>query len=169
MKALLCAVRDHQNIYLVPEKKIYLIFTRFEDIVNITAVPWAQPVYAPLVTLPDTQTDEELLKVIDLELVPSIKGYLIDPATKTVEPWAIEDWQDIAPAIDAETFDVVYLNENTIIYVDDEGLLKPENATFKLKDYPQPLAGKALVLCEGPDGETVDCPLTNEQVLELLE
>lgn len=168
MKTMLCAIRENQTVYLVPENKIYLIFTRFENLVDITAMPHGSPVYATIATIPDDRTDEELLKVIDLELVPSIKGYLIDPQSKTVEPWAIETWKDIAPAIDAETFDVVYLNENTIIYVDDEGLLKP-NATFELKDYPQPLAGKALIFAEDEYGETVDCPLTNAQVMELLK
>ena len=58
------------------------------------------------------------------------------------------DFEDIYQAIDCDTFTCVQASERgDTLYVDDEGLINgKEQAFFGWMGYPQPLAGKALLL-----------------------
>jgi len=85
-------------------------------------------------------------------------GFLIDPAARRIAPWLYNgDWQTIAPAIriGASPFTVVEIGNGDVIYVDDEGLLKPLDWFFALKGAHQPFAGCGLVLGSNDDGEAV--------------
>lgn len=86
-----------------------------------------------------------------------MQGFLIDPETRTIE--AVEysgDYHQIYKLLGIELFTTVTLNEaGDVVYVDDEGLLHDPTFFFTLKDYPQPLAGKGLVLGTDEEGETV--------------
>lgn len=94
-----------------------------------------------------------------------MQAYLIDPADQTIETVHYDgDWKTISYWINSDTFDVAS-TEDLSIYIDDEGLFKPDQAFFTITGFPQPLAGRALVL--GPpdeDGETTECPLNPSQV-----
>lgn len=95
-----------------------------------------------------------------------MQAYLIDPIDQTIETVEYTgEWQTIYTYIDCDTFDVASTSDGLSIYVDDEGMMKADQAFFMIKGYPQPLAGRALVL--GPpdeDGETTECPLNPSQI-----
>lgn len=98
-----------------------------------------------------------------------MKAFLIDPATRTITETTISSWRDIAPALECDLFDVVQIGPNVSVYVDDEGLFKDDQCFFQLIHYPQPLAGKGLVLGFDPEtGDSTDCPVTAEQILNSL-
>lgn len=70
-----------------------------------------------------------------------------------------------------QLFNIVNINSKNDVYVDDEGLLNltEESMFFRLKGYPQPLAGNGLVMGYNPeDGESIDTTMTIEQVKETI-
>lgn len=95
-----------------------------------------------------------------------MRAILIDPTTKTVTETSITNWKEIAPAIEADLFDVVNIDQyRHSIFVDDEGLYTKTDF-FTHYDYPQPLAGKALIMgYDQNTGDSTDCTLTIEHVL----
>jgi hypothetical protein len=85
-------------------------------------------------------------------------GFLIDPAGRSIAPWLYNgDWQTIAPAIRIgnNPFALVQIGAGDIIYVDDEGLLKPLDWFFAIKGADQPYAGCGLVLGTDAAGDAV--------------
>lgn len=88
-----------------------------------------------------------------------MRAFLIDPNNQTItEVDYSGDYKQIYDLIDCHTFDVVYVDENHCIYVDDEGLMKP-NLFFWFEDLmPTPLAGKALLLGEDGKDATLALP-----------
>lgn len=95
-----------------------------------------------------------------------MKAILIDPTTRTITAIDVKDWRDIAPAIDADLFAVVNIdNFRHSIFVDDEGLYTKSDLFYHL-DYPhQPLAGRGLVLgYDQRTGESLDCTLTIDEI-----
>jgi len=88
-----------------------------------------------------------------------MRAILIDPFTRTIKEVDYNgDYRQIYTFIGADCFDLVSHRVGDI-YVDDEGLMKEETAFFHIQDYPQPLAGKALIL-----GVEVDDKVTNNTV-----
>jgi hypothetical protein len=89
-----------------------------------------------------------------------MRSILIDPFTRTVtEVEYTGDYKQIYDLIDCDTYDVARINQHGDgIFVDDEGLFKEQEQKFFLhEDYPQPLAGKGLVLgCDMETGESVE-------------
>ena len=84
-------------------------------------------------------------------------GFLIDPAARSIAPWPYNgDWRTIAPAIriGQSPFTLVEIGDGDVIYVDDEGLLKPLDWFFAVKGGHQPFAGCGLVLGSNDEGET---------------
>lgn len=90
-----------------------------------------------------------------------IDGVLIDPATKEITPVQLEpgDLDRIYQLLDCDRFAVAWLNDGAVVYVDDEGLLKP-NSFFFHEPTGQFLAGRGLVL--GDDSSS--SPLTPDQL-----
>jgi hypothetical protein len=94
-------------------------------------------------------------------------GFLIDPAAQSITPWAYNgDYRTIRAAlrIGASPFTIVYLPNRDCIFVDDEGLLKPLDWFFAVKGYPQPIAGRGLVLGTDRNGESVAARTTLEEL-----
>ena len=83
-----------------------------------------------------------------------MNAILIDPYAETITPVEYSgNYQDIYKLCDYELFTVVSVEPNGDgIYVDDEGLLKLTDETkfFTYAGYPQPLAGKGLILGLNP-------------------
>ena len=83
---------------------------------------------------------------------------LVDPFTQTTKEITVtsdyKQWKEILEI--KSPIDVVTLNSETAVIVDDEGLLNEETRYFKLPDYPQPLAGRAIVVGIDEDGEITD-------------
>ena len=83
--------------------------------------------------------------------------FLIDPFACTItEVHYNGEHSSIYKHIDADCYDCARLNaEGDGLFVDDEGMFKEDTRFFLHEDYPQPLAGKALMLgCNMDDGET---------------
>lgn len=108
-----------------------------------------------------------LLTMKDAMTHRAFKTLLIDPFTQTITEVEYRgEYTQIYELIDAECFDVARINRNgDALFVDDEGLHREGQAFFMHKDYPQPLAGKALLLgCNLEDGETVAPTETLEEL-----
>ena len=79
-----------------------------------------------------------------------IHGLLIDPFEQTVTRVELSEDSTFADAkkhmqLDGP-LDVVTLSDDTMVIVDDEGLLKNNNRYFKLSEFHQPLAGRAIIV-----------------------
>ena len=86
-----------------------------------------------------------------------MKAYLIDPFAKEVSEVEHDgDFKQIYKFIDAEAFDCAHLANTDVIFVDDMGLTKDEQAFFAFVGYTQILAGKGLVLGTNEEGDTVE-------------
>jgi hypothetical protein len=100
------------------------------------------------------------------------RGYLIDPKERKITHvhHDTRHYQEIYKLIDCEPspFTVVELPNRDVIFVDDEGLLKEPRYFFTIKGYPQPLAGKGLVLGTGPDGQTVSAKMSFQELGEMV-
>jgi hypothetical protein len=58
----------------------------------------------------------------------------------------------------------VYLEHGDTLYVDDEGLLKPQHHFILIDGHPQPFAGKGVLLGSTPAGNNADARTTLETV-----
>jgi len=86
-----------------------------------------------------------------------MKAILIDPHAETIAEVVYDgDWRSIGRWIDADTFDCVYIDNHDTAYVDDEGLFRDRQKFFYINGWPHPLAGKALILGDGEDGNSTD-------------
>jgi len=85
-----------------------------------------------------------------------MRAILIDPFTQTIEEVDYSgDYKDIYGLIQCELFSTVYCLEDTL-FVDDEGLYVKDQRYFKVAGYPQPLAGRGLLLGTNEEGDSVD-------------
>lgn len=95
----------------------------------------------------------------------NVRAILIDPfaCTVTEVEHDASNYQHIYTLLSHESmpvdcFTCVYsdhLAEGEVIFVDDNGLLKPCDRFFVFADYHQPLAGKGLILGSDEYGDTV--------------
>lgn len=97
-----------------------------------------------------------------------MKAILINPFTHSVQSVEYSgDYNQIYKLIECETFDVARINDRGDgIFVDDEGLFKEYNAFFYIEGYPQPLAGRGLMLGCDENGESVEPTLSAQEVRE---
>lgn len=95
-----------------------------------------------------------------------MRAILIDPFKQSITDVEYSgDYHDIYKLIGCETFTIAPItHRGDAIFVDDEGLFKPDQAFFKHDGYPQPLAGKGLILGCDEDGETVEPTVTLEEM-----
>lgn len=104
-----------------------------------------------------------------------MQAILIDPFTETVEEIEYSgDWKDISALLDCSLFTCVYFDMNEdveyddTLYVDDEGMYVENQRFFKIAGYPQPLAGKGLVLGSTEDGDSTDCVSSLEDIRNMV-
>lgn len=97
-------------------------------------------------------------------------AYLIDPFERSVQEvnyWG--DYKEIYKHIKCDLFTCVYLNtENDCVFVDDEGLWKDNQAFFRIEGYPEPLAGRGLVLGTDDEGESCSPKLSFDDVRRMI-
>ncbi|MGD9804119.1 MAG: hypothetical protein AB7E81_04510 [Hyphomicrobiaceae bacterium] len=100
-----------------------------------------------------------------------MKAFLIDPSRFTVEsidihPGNVPD--QLYKHIGCDRFDAVYLEHGDTLYVDDEGLLKPQHHFILIDGHPQPYAGKGVLLGSTPAGNNADAKATLEDLVDKL-
>jgi len=86
-----------------------------------------------------------------------IKGYLIDPKEKTVTEIDIadpSDYKGLRERIGCDLYEVVRIDDYNFLLIDEEGMFAEPQSYFSWRGYPQPLAGKAIVL--GDDDRNPD-------------
>ena len=99
------------------------------------------------------------------------KALMIDPfdQSTSVVDLAVDDYGSILGSskavMDCSTIDIITLNDKHMAIVDDEGLLRNDTRYSKLAEYPQPVAGRILVVGYDEDGES--CSVDNDYVKEL--
>lgn len=107
-----------------------------------------------------------------------MKAYLIDPfARAIIQVEHVGDYRDIhrhigVDRMDAAMVGAVQLGEQRIdvtLYVDDEGIYQQPQAWFAVVDYPHPIPGKALCLGTDYRGETVEPPVTLQQLAARIQ
>jgi len=87
-----------------------------------------------------------------------IRGILIDPFDQTYTEVELSEDSTFTDAkkhmqLDGP-LDVVTLSDDTMVIVDDEALLKNDQRYFKLTEFHQPLAGRAIIVGYDDEGET---------------
>jgi hypothetical protein len=101
-----------------------------------------------------------------------VKGFLIRSEEKDIQTvyHDTKDYRQIYKLLDIDnSFTVVQIDDVNCIYVDDEGLLNKPRYFFDIKGYPQPLAGRGLVLgCDQDTGDTIGTNLTIEELREMI-
>ena len=86
-----------------------------------------------------------------------MKAYLINPFEKSVKEVEYSgDIEDIYLHLNCDIFDCCYPFDNqNCVFIDDEGLLKPDQSFFTIGKYSQPLAGMGLVLGTDENGDSI--------------
>ena len=100
-----------------------------------------------------------------------MQAILINPFDKTIEEVDYSgDWRDISSLLECDIFTTAYFADTPdSVYVDDEGLYVEDQALFTIGDYPQPLAGRGLILGCNDEGDSVDCETTLEEAKAMVK
>ena len=107
-----------------------------------------------------------------------MKAILIDSVERTVRSVEVDGSLDSLyaslssqPQYNVELVDRVVVDDNNLVWVDDEGLLKEPQHFFIWKGTERtvPLAGLGLVLGTTEDGESCDTTLTVEEVRSQID
>lgn len=97
-----------------------------------------------------------------------MQAFLIDPENLLIA--AVEysgNYREIYKHIGADCFDAARFNDKgDAAFIDDNGLLNNPQWFFQIEGYPQPLAGKGLVLGCDQEGESVAPSVTLEWLLD---
>lgn len=104
----------------------------------------------------------------------TIRALLIDPAAKAVSELTLPAGgmlKALYEAIQCDTVDVVYMDHGLCAYVDDEGLFKPDQDFWRLREWQHDtcIAGRAVVVGDpDEDGNDTDCPIGVDELRERL-
>ncbi len=95
-----------------------------------------------------------------------LKAILIDPLEMLVsEVFYGGEMEEIYELIEAKPFTVAYFGtDGDGIFIDDEGLFRQGQRFFKFDGYPQPLAGKGLILGSDESGESIAPTISLDEV-----
>lgn len=98
-----------------------------------------------------------------------MRSFLIDPFKQEITEVVYSgDIEQIYQLTDCQTFDVARINKHGDgIFVDDEGLYAEDVRFFLHSDYPNPLAGKGMVIgCDMETGESASAHTTLDELIE---
>lgn len=97
-----------------------------------------------------------------------MRAYLIDPEARTLS--VVDYTNNICELIGAERFDAArFSDQGDVVYVDDEGLFGSPTTLFLIEGYPQPLAGKGLVVGTDAEGNDIEPTTTLDWLIENLD
>tara|TARA_R110000822_G_scaffold4672_2_gene20173 strand:+ start:94 stop:438 length:345 start_codon:yes stop_codon:yes gene_type:complete len=96
------------------------------------------------------------------------KAVLIDPYVGEITDVVVGDWKDIQKLLQCDCFGSGgYTETNDAIYVNDEGLYT-ETMYVKIPDlYPDPYAGRVLILGMDDDGDSADSNMSAKDVKKM--
>ena len=97
------------------------------------------------------------------------KAILIDPFSTSISLISLDKYQDISDIIGCNFFTTVRVNENTIAFCDDEGLINNTKRGTLFKFYPHAIAGKVLLCGSDIEGKTVDVEIGEIDAALLVE
>jgi hypothetical protein len=94
-------------------------------------------------------------------------AHLIDPKEQKITTVRHEGgYEGILGYIDSDLMDAIRAYDNgDVIYVDDNGLYKTDQFFFMHKNYPNPIAGKGLLVGTGSEGDDEE-PITKPKQLK---
>lgn len=103
-----------------------------------------------------------------------MQALLVDPAERTVTPVPLKDGGDnldeIYRLLGCTNISAAHLNDQgDVVYVDGEGLEKGPTSFFLLDPYPQPLAGKGLIVGTDTEGTDITPTVDREWVVENID
>ena len=101
-----------------------------------------------------------------------MRSFLIDPFKQEITEVIYSGKVDqICDLIDCHLFDCARINKHgDSIFVDDEGLYAEDARFFLHSDYPNPLAGKGMVIgCDMTTGESASAHTTLDELLEKVK
>lgn len=99
------------------------------------------------------------------------KAILVDPFVPEIKPVEVEDFHCIQHHIRCDVFTCVRFPDGKhVAYVDDEGLINGTELAVRFTDdiYPQPLAGRVLILADDGMGGDADCELTGADIQAMI-
>ena len=97
-----------------------------------------------------------------------IKAIVIDPVMCMITETTIDgSLESLQHAIGDRRIEVVYLDHPNVMYVDEEGLFLPNQSYFVYND-ETPLAGKAVIVGVGEDGQTIGTSLNVTDLLSKI-
>lgn len=99
------------------------------------------------------------------------KAILVDPFLPAIKPVEVEDFHCIQRHIGCDVFTCVRFPDGKhVAYIDDEGLINGTERAVRFIDdvYPQPLAGRVLILADDGMGGDADCELTGADVQAMI-
>lgn len=95
---------------------------------------------------------------------------MVDPTSRTILEVDVGDYRHIRELIDCDCVTAARFNDaGDVAYVDDEGLLKGPTDFFLIEGYPQPLAGKGVIVGTNEDGDDVEPSINLEWLLENVD
>ncbi len=98
-----------------------------------------------------------------------LRAILIDPLLRVISEVNVDnDLQSFYDILNIRTLAMVNIDNTNSLYIDDEGLLNNDNSLFEIASYPQPLAGRALVVAHNEEGETIETTLNIDQIRAMV-
>lgn len=99
-----------------------------------------------------------------------MKAFLIDPKAQRITEVEYDgDYRSIYKSLDCVRFDVVEINaEKDCVFIDDEGLMSEDAYFFGVQGFPNPLAGKGLVLGTDDEGDSIEPTIGMEDLLDIV-
>lgn len=100
------------------------------------------------------------------------KAILIDPSILSVSEITVPyDYVSIQDLIGCRCFTCVRIDEKNVAYVDDEGLINGTEHGIKFNEevYPEPIAGKVVILGDDVQGDSCDTTLCADDVDRMIQ
>lgn len=97
-----------------------------------------------------------------------MRAILLDPYKQTVSNVEVTDYRDISKHLQCDLFcSGGYMESGDAVYVNDEGLYEEDMFTYMPDVYPDPYAGRVLIL--GIDHETGESQDAVNTAIDLLD